>query len=336
MVTVDFSSSFSISLALENDLCVCASTHGQTTQPFDETVRRALLRAVNACKHMPSVPLATALALLSHLFWLARNVLVEPPLTLITVASGGERASHRDPVIAICDAFRFLVDPGHETCQSALVRFVYSFAPPQAALPPQRTALANMLAEAALTTFIEALQCASYFSVKQEEINGLVKIPRLRGLPLQWLSHNTGFLTVLRQLAATHLVAFRELVAVVVAVFGRSVPQDSTQDLVGAALDAVGGKKCRIADITAATRSWLGSSPFAPVVSRAELERLSRLGDDDLSFWVCGIRSPQSLFATFRLSSILPGPSRKRDASDAPTRDAKKVRFSSGDIGDIL
>jgi hypothetical protein len=328
MATVEFSQSVRLSIRLDGDVCVC----GSIEHPFDAAARAAIASAANAFRHVPSVPLATSLSLLSHLFWLARNVLHEPVLAPIVVIHGADRSSHHDPVAAICTAFLSLMDPDRETCQTALVRFIYSFAPPSP-VSSRRTALADMLAEAALTTFVHALQTAAYFGVKQDELGELVRVPRKRDTSLQWLSHNTGVLPVLRHLAATQIIAFRELVTVAMAVFGHNPPADETCDLVGAALDVAAGAPCRIADITAATRVWLGSAPFAPTVSQAELERLRRLDDDALSVWARGIGLAQPALQTFRASAIFPATQRKRPLpQEARCSESKRVRFSLGDF----
>jgi hypothetical protein len=335
--TVVFSPSFQLSLSLEGDSLVCVSNHGQTKHLFGESERDALLTAAHSFLHIVSVPLATALSLLSHLFWLVRHTLNRQVSTPIPVTLGKERSVHHDPIAAVCAAFLLLVDPMRETGQVALARFIYSFAPPSA-LPPQRTALAALLAEAAVSTFIHTLRAAACFQLEQDEISGLVKIPRLSESRLQWLSHNDGFLPVLRQLATTRIVAFHELVAVVIAVFGRSPPADETQDLVGAALDVAAGATCRINDLTAATRDWLGRTPFSPTVSQLEVQKLHQLDDNAFSVWAFGICSTQPAPPTFRLSGFLADPEwpenilrdlkRKRPVPEEPENKKKRVRFT--------
>lgn len=338
MSTIEFSPFFKLSLALDGDSFVC----GPAKHPFGDAERDALLAAVKSFTHVVSVPLATALSLLSHLCWVVRNNLAHPVLTPIAVTNGKKRSLHYDTVAAVCTAFLFIVDPYQDTSQSALVRFIYSFAP-MSAMSTECTALSTLLAKAAVTCFIDAMRAAAFFQLQRDDVAGLVVIPQLCGLPLQWLEYNTKFLSVLRQLPTTQIVAFRELVATIRAVYGHITPKDDICDLVGAALDVAAEKPCRIADLTAATRTWLGSTPFPHTVGQAELEKLRQFDDRALAVWACGLCSTPPTPATLRPTKMLPGPEwdaksilrdheRKRPASPSPSpkeeKKKKKVKIT--------
>jgi hypothetical protein len=352
MVSVDFGT-FSLALALEDGKLACTFNHNEIEYPFGENECSALLDASVSFLHFASVPLATVLSLLSHIFRLVKHALNRPVSSGIPVVAGRERTTYRDPVFAICAALLVLIDPGRETGQATLVRFLYSYAPP-CALPPDRSALSTLLAEAAVDTYVAAMRNISCFVCDQQEIGGRVTIPRLAdSARLRWLSHNPEFLSLLRRMLCTRIFSFRELVSVLHAVYDRALPATETQDLVGAALDVLSGAaSCRV-DITAATREWLRVTDFPPSVTDRELNGLLRMEDDALLVWACGVRPAPAPAASLRPTSFLAvdrwdteevirvGGGSKRPAEQPLPREPKKqkklsFRITTDDDDDLL
>jgi hypothetical protein len=305
-----------LSISVLDDALTCTFANTETEHPFGVAERDALLIAVATGERTASVALATSLSLLSHLFSLVRNCLHRSVSQSIPVTLPRERFVYADPIVAVCAALLLLIDPLRETGHAALVAFVLGHAPPTAFAMQDRNQLPVVLADAAVCMYLRALRTAAAFKPPTTVLHGWIAVPQYRHRSLAWLSHHPDIYGVLRCMMETRIVAFHELVAIVIAIFGDgAVGADgggasAGGDFVSTAIDAARGVPCAQEDVIRAMTEWISRAPFPPTVSQLEIDRVLRMEPVALAAWVGG-QAPQSPppaappQAAFRFSGFL-------------------------------
>jgi hypothetical protein len=310
-----------LSISVLDDALTCTFANTETEHPFGVAERDALLIAVATGERAASVALATSLSLLSHLFSLVRNCLHRSVSQGIPVTLPRERFVYADPIVAVCAALLLLIDPLRETGHAALVAFVLGHAPPTAFAMQDRSQLPVMLADAAVCMYLRALRAAAAFRPPMTVLHGWIAVPQHRHRSLAWLSHHPDIYDVLRRMMETRIVAFHELVSIVIAIFGDGAAASAdgggsgagvsaAGDFVSTAIDAARGVPCAQEDTVRAMTEWISRAPFPPTVSQLEIDRVLRLEPAALAAWVGGPAPPQAAAAAatqaaFRFSGFL-------------------------------
>jgi hypothetical protein len=293
-----------LSISVLDDALTCTFANTETEHPFGVAERDALLIAVATGERAASVALATSLSLLSHLFSLVRNCLHRSVSQGIPVTLPRERFVYADPIVAVCAALLLLIDPLRETGHAALVAFVLGHAPPTAFAMQDRSQLPIVLADAAVCMYLRALRVAAAFRPPMTVLHGWIAVPQHRHRSLAWLSRHPDIYDVLRHMMETRIVAFHELVAIVIAIFGDSdaaagsagsaagAAGAAADDFVSTAMDAARGVPCAQEDTVRAMTEWISRAPFPPTVSQLEIDRVLRLEPAALATWVGGPAPP--------------------------------------------